>query len=58
MKIVGNKIYEICNGCGDMICLNKKIFGSMHICTTQEERIKYAPQISEKIKRMKTWMNT
>lgn len=32
----GNRIYAMCGGCGKVVQLNKRIFGSMHICS--EER--------------------
>ena len=37
MKIIGNKIYDICSRCGKLICLNKRLFGSLHFCSTDEE---------------------
>ena len=37
MKIIGNKIYDICPGCGKLICLNKRLFGDLHFCSTNEE---------------------
>ncbi len=37
MKIVGNKMYEVCAECGKIVCLNKWC-GSVHFCTTREER--------------------
>jgi hypothetical protein len=34
----GNKLYEVCVDCGQMICVNKRFLGSLHLCTTEEER--------------------
>jgi hypothetical protein len=44
MKIVGNKMYEICANCGKIVCLNKFLFGSLHVCSEIEgtpEEINY-----------------
>jgi hypothetical protein len=30
--IAGKKIYKICGGCNQLVCLNKWPFGSLHIC--------------------------
>lgn len=38
MIIVGNKIYETCPGCGQLIQINKWLLGSLHICAPEEER--------------------
>jgi hypothetical protein len=32
VKIVGNKIYDVCPTCGKIIRINKTILGSLHIC--------------------------
>jgi len=37
MIIVGNKIYERCPVCGKLVQINKFIFGSIHICLSDEE---------------------
>lgn len=37
MIVVGNKLYDRCPNCGNIIQLNKPIFGSMHFCLTDEE---------------------
>ncbi len=37
MIIVGNKIYAKCAECGTLIRINKPLFGSMHICLSDEE---------------------
>ncbi len=47
MKIVGNNIYDVCLGCGKIIKLNKRIFGSLHICNTKEERSEYQGRIEQ-----------
>lgn len=35
--IVGNKIYTICGDCESLVQINKRFFGSIHICLTDEE---------------------
>ena len=35
---VGNKLYERCPDCGKIVCLNKFLFGGIHICLTPEEK--------------------
>ena len=37
MKIVGNKIYDVCWNCGEIVQINKFLIGSMHICLSSEE---------------------
>lgn len=37
----GNKLYERCPYCGQLVCLNKWMFGNLHICLTEAEREKY-----------------
>lgn len=34
---VGHKLYSRCVGCGEVICINKWIFGSLHLCAPSEE---------------------
>lgn len=36
MKAVGNKIYNVCWDCGELVQINKFLFGSMHICIEDE----------------------
>ncbi len=36
MFIVGNKIYEKCEKCGKLVCINKILFGSLHVCVSSE----------------------
>lgn len=38
MIILGNKMYERCPDCGSIVCLNKWLFGSLHICLAPEEK--------------------
>lgn len=38
MIIAGNGIYERCADCGNLVKLNKWIFGGLHFCLTDEER--------------------
>lgn len=34
---VGNKLYAQCFECGKVICINKWLLGSLHLCLTEEE---------------------
>ena len=34
-------LYERCSYCGSIVKLNKFLFGSMHICLTEEEQKRY-----------------
>lgn len=36
--IVGGKIYGVCADCERFLQVNKFLFGSMHICLSEEER--------------------
>ena len=50
---IGDKLYATCSGCGSIVCLNKFLFGSLHICEEpkkdQFDRILYnARRIREK----------
>jgi len=38
MIIAGNKIYERCADCGKIVCLNKWLFGTLHLCITEAEK--------------------
>ena len=38
MIVSGNGIYEICADCGRLVKLNKWLFGSLHLCLTEEDR--------------------
>lgn len=55
MKQIGNRLYEICPGCGKMICLNKFIFGDLHLCSTDEElqNPQYRQQLNKVYEQMK-----
>lgn len=55
MKVVGNKMYDICGNCGELVCLNKFILGSFHVCTTEEEQVLYKQEIAQKVKRAKNY---
>lgn len=37
MIVAGSGIYEKCANCGKLVRLNKPLFGSMHLCLTDEE---------------------
>lgn len=32
MILIGNKLYERCADCGEIVCINKPFFGSLHLC--------------------------
>lgn len=51
IRNLGGKLYGVCNDCGKVVRLDKPLFGSAHLCTTQEERQKYPEQISRAV----TW---
>lgn len=38
MIIAGNGIYEKCCDCGKLVKINKFLFGSLHLCLTEEEK--------------------
>jgi hypothetical protein len=38
MIVTHGKIYETCAACGKLVRLNKPVFGSMHLCATEEEQ--------------------
>jgi len=35
--VAGRKIYLVCEKCGSLVQVNKLLFGSLHICITDEE---------------------
>lgn len=35
MIVAGNKIYEKCKDCGNLVQMNKWLFGSLHVCTLE-----------------------
>lgn len=39
MKVIGNKIYEVCRDCGKVVQINKSFIGGLHICTLPENHI-------------------
>lgn len=45
MRIIGNKMYDVCYSCGKIIQRNKFLFGDLHICTTEEERKQFGEKI-------------
>jgi hypothetical protein len=30
--VLGNKIYRVCDDCHQLICVNKCLIGSVHVC--------------------------
>ena len=36
MIVAGNKIYDVCQKCGELVKINKFLFGSMHLCVSDE----------------------
>jgi len=38
MIVIDNKIYAQCEDCRKLVRLNKPLFGSMHVCLSDEER--------------------
>ena len=35
VMMVGKRAYSICMDCGQLVCINKPIFGSMHVCGSE-----------------------
>jgi hypothetical protein len=35
--VIGRKLYCTCQHCGALVCLNKWLIGSLHICLSDEE---------------------
>lgn len=56
MKIIGNRIYDVCRCCGKIICLNKFLFSSLHICINEEERKIYAEEIKKNYRFNKNYL--
>jgi hypothetical protein len=48
MKVIGGKLMTVCPDCGQIVRLDKPFLGSLHICTTPEERKMYALEISRR----------
>ncbi len=34
---LGRRLYSICAQCNCIVCINKRIFGSVHICSEEKE---------------------
>ena len=34
--VVGNRMYAVCLSCQKVVCINKSVFGSLHICVGDE----------------------
>jgi len=34
---VGNKLYGLCEMCGNIVQINKFLFGSLHVCAKQSD---------------------
>lgn len=47
MIVAGNKLYERCGLCGRLVCLNKFLFSSLHLCLTEEEAAAVQPGTQE-----------
>lgn len=49
MRIVGGKLMDVCPCCGKIIRVDKPLFGSLHVCTTDEEQRLYPGQIRARV---------
>ena len=58
MKIVGGKLMSVCSGCAKIIRLDKPILGSLHICTTDDERRIFASEIGRQYGAMKRYLES
>jgi hypothetical protein len=38
MRVIGNKMYDVCASCGKIVCLNKPLLGGLHICAPKNIR--------------------
>ena len=47
MKVLGNKVYDVCAGCGQIVRQDKLLFGSLHFCATPEEQRLYRSNIKK-----------
>jgi len=36
-RAIGNAIYDVCGTCGQIVRVNKFVFGSAHVCLSDEE---------------------
>jgi hypothetical protein len=48
IHVVGDKMYAVCGYCKKMVCVNKRFFGSIHLCLTAEERQRIDDEIQTK----------
>ena len=46
MRVVNGKLMAVCRNCGKIIRVDKPLFGSVHVCTTEEEQKLYGTQIA------------
>ena len=46
MRVIGGKLMAVCRNCGKIIRLDKPLFGSIHVCATEEEQKLYGAQIA------------
>lgn len=49
MRVVGNKLMAVCGNCGKIVRADKPLFGSFHICTTDDEQRQYRDQIRQAV---------
>jgi hypothetical protein len=47
----GGKTYSVCAGCSKIVRTNKPIFGSIHICATEEEQVAHRQAIRANVQR-------
>jgi hypothetical protein len=47
----GAKIYSVCAGCGEIVRMNKPIFGSIHVCATEQEQVAHRQGIRASVQR-------
>ena len=38
--LVGTNLYALCDYCGGVVCLNKFLVGSVHLCIKKAEKVK------------------
>jgi hypothetical protein len=57
VRVLGNKLYGVCPNCGKIVRMDKPLFGSFHICTTEEERRKYPDIIISRVKAAEALLN-
>ena len=43
---IGTKIYGVCPNCANIVRINKPVFGSLHVCTTDDEKREYKREIA------------